>query len=138
MSATAHVGHHSVARRYAQVFAIAPVAALGLMTMASPSDDGPTICPVALLTGVACPGCGMTRAMAWLMRGDFDRSMAYHPLAPIVLVLGLLAVGWTLGRRLWGWKAPSPALTSGALIGLAILLMGVWVARLLTGNLPPV
>ena len=54
--------------------AMAPGAALGLMTMASPSDDGPTLCPVALLTGVACPGCGMSRAMAWLLRGDLERS----------------------------------------------------------------
>ena len=137
MSATAH-DHPSARWRFAQWFAIAPVAALGLMTMASPSDDGPTICPVALLTGVACPGCGMSRAMAWLLRGDVERAVVYHPLAPIVLVAGLLAVGWALGRRLWGWKAPSPALTNGALIGLAVLLMSVWVTRLVTGNLPPV
>ena len=137
MSATAH-RHQSFRWRYAHWFAIAPVAALGLMTMASPSDDGPTICPVALLTGVACPGCGMSRAMAWLLRGDVERAVVYHPLAPIVLLIGLLAVGWVLGRRLRGWKAPSPVLTSGGLIGLGLLLMTVWVARLVTGNLPPV
>lgn len=138
MSATAHDRRRSPSWRHAQWFAIAPIAGLGLMTMASPSDDGPTICPVALLTGVACPGCGMSRAMAWLLRGDVERATVYHPLAPIVLVLGLLAVGWALGRRTWGWKAASPTLTSGVLIGLAVLLMGVWVARLMTGSLPPV
>ena len=137
MSATAH-DHASARWRYAQWFAIAPVAVLGLMTMASPSDDGLTVCPVALLAGVACPGCGMSRAMAWLLRGDIERAVGYHPLAPMVLIGGLLAVGWALGRRLWGWKAPSPALTNGALIGLAVLLMSVWVTRLVTGNLPPV
>jgi len=138
MSATAHHRHHSAGWRYAQWFAIAPVVALGLMTMASPSDDGPTICPVALLTGVACPGCGMSRAMAWLFRGDMERAVVYHPLAPILLAFGLLAATWALGRRLWGWKPPSQAMTSGALIGLAALLVTVWVARLVTGNLPPV
>lgn len=138
MSATAHHRHHSVRGRFAQWFAIAPVAALGLMTMASPSDDGPTICPVALLTGVACPGCGMSRALAWLLRGDMERAVIYHPLAPIVMLIGLLAVGWALGRRLRGWKAPSAILTNSAVIGLGLLLMTVWVARLVTGNLPPV
>jgi uncharacterized protein DUF2752 len=130
--------HRLSARQHLHWLAIAPAAAFGLMTMASPSDDGLTICPMALLTGVACPGCGMSRAIAWMFRGDLERSVGYHPLAPLVVMISVVAVVWALGRRLRGWKSPPQALLTGGLIVLAALLMAVWIARLASGTLPPV
>ena len=125
-------------RQHLPWLAIVPAAVVGLMTMTSPSDDGPTICPMALLTGVACPGCGMSRALAWLLRGDLERSMGYHPLAPLVLAVGLFALVWALGRRVRGWRAPRKSLLNGGLMVLAALLMTVWITRLASGTLPPV
>ena len=125
-------------RRHLPWLAIVPGTVLGILTMASPSDDGLTICPVALLTGTACPGCGMTRAMAWLLRGDLERAVGYHPLAPIVLIIALVSSVWMLGRRYRGWKAPTSIVVNRALVGLAVLLIVTWVARLVTGTLPPV
>ena len=55
MTARAH-DHRLLQKQHLHWLALAPAAVLGLLTMASPSDDGPTICPMALLTGVACPG----------------------------------------------------------------------------------
>jgi Protein of unknown function (DUF2752) len=136
MSARTH--SHAGARRNLHWLAVAPLATLGMMTMASPSDDGPTLCPVALLTGVACPGCGMTRALAWLVRGDLGTALTYHPLAPLVIALIVVATGWALGRRFRGWRPPSSGLVNGGLIGLAALFVSVWVARLVSGSLPPV
>jgi hypothetical protein len=130
--------HRQFARQHLHWLAIAPAAVLGLMTMASPSDDGPTICPVALLTGVACPGCGMSRAIAWIFRGDLERSVGYHPLAPLVAMIGVFAVVWVLGRRLRGWRRPNTAVLNSGLVVLAALLMAVWIARLASGTLPPV
>jgi hypothetical protein len=138
VSTTTHDHHRVAGRRYLHWLAFAPAAAFGLLTMASPSDDGPTLCPVALLTGVACPGCGMSRAMAWMFRGDLERSVAYHPLAPLLLVLGIVALVWALGRRFWGWRAPRVALINGGLLVVAVLLVAVWVTRLASGTLPPV
>ena len=91
-TAAAHHRSHIAGRRHLPWLAIAPAAVFGLLTMASPSDDGVTLCPIALLTGTACPGCGMSRAMAWLLRGEWDRSVGYHPLAPLVLVIGMTAL----------------------------------------------
>lgn len=138
MASTAHHRHDLARGRYLHWLALAPMAAFGLATMASPSDDGPTLCPVALLTGMACPGCGMSRALAWLVRGDLETSLAYHPLAPLILMVGLVAVVWALGRRYGGWKAPRTAWINSGLVGLAVLLMAVWVTRFMTGTLPPV
>ena len=57
-------------------------------------------CPLHVLTGISCPGCGMTRALRALLRLDFSGALQYHPL---IIVLPLLAVWALLGllkRRL--------------------------------------
>lgn len=37
-------------------------------------------CPIKFVTGVSCPGCGMSRAWFSLLRLDFFAAYAYHPL----------------------------------------------------------
>ena len=37
-------------------------------------------CPVKYITGISCPGCGMTRACLSAMRLDLESAFAYHPL----------------------------------------------------------
>ena len=37
-------------------------------------------CLIKLMTGVSCPGCGMTRACLSCLRLDFDSAFMYHPL----------------------------------------------------------
>ena len=37
-------------------------------------------CPIRFLTGISCPGCGMTRAWIHLVCGDVRGAFAYHPL----------------------------------------------------------
>ena len=130
--------HRLSARQHLHWLAIAPAAVFGLLTMASPSDDGLTICPMALMTGVACPGCGMSRAIAWMFRGDLERSVGYHPLGPLVVIISVVAVVWALGRRFRGWRTPRTAVLNGGLVVLAVLLMTVWIVRLTSGTLPPV
>lgn len=48
-------------------------------------------CPIKFLTGISCPGCGMTRAELSFLRGDLRQAFYYHPLFPLpVAVLFLL------------------------------------------------
>ncbi len=138
MTAAAGHRHHPARRRYQPWLVFAPVGAVALLTMASPSDDGPTLCPVALITGVACPGCGMSRAVGWLLRGDLERSFSYHPLAPLVLIAALVGVVWALGWRFRGWRVPRTTWVSAGSVVFGVLLVAVWVTRLVTGTLPPV
>lgn len=52
-----------------------------------------TTCPIKWLTGISCGGCGMTRAIIALIKGDFNMAMYYHPLClllPVVLLTYLL------------------------------------------------
>ena len=37
-------------------------------------------CPIKLVTGISCGGCGMTRAVKCLLSGDFGAAFHYHPL----------------------------------------------------------
>lgn len=43
-------------------------------------------CPVRLLTGVSCPGCGMTRALFALLKLDFSLAFEMHPLVLLLIV----------------------------------------------------
>jgi hypothetical protein len=45
-------------------------------------------CPIRLATGRRCPGCGMTRAVALLLRGKPWRATRTHPAAiPLLAML---------------------------------------------------
>jgi hypothetical protein len=114
------------------------VAGLGFLAAWTPTDDGPTLCPFALATGHACPGCGLTRALAYLVRGDLGQTVFYHPLAPL-LALGLaVAAVWWWGYRYRRWRPIPLPLVNAALISTGVALVAVWVGRMMSGTLPPV
>ncbi len=53
-----------------------------------------SLCVFDLLGITFCPGCGLGHAVAFLVRGELELSLASHPLAiPVVIVL--------LGRALY-------------------------------------
>jgi hypothetical protein len=47
-------------------------------------------CLITLLTGHPCPGCGLTRAMTLLWRGQLRDAVALNPLSPAVFSLLLV------------------------------------------------
>ena len=62
-------------------------------------------CPLVSATGCRCPGCGMTRAIGALGRGDLEASLALHPFAwGFALGWILLAAYELLGRRRAGFE----------------------------------
>lgn len=82
------------------------------------------------MTGLDCPGCGMTRAAHAVLHGRFAEAFRFNPLGMLLfpaalLGLGLEVAGWVRGRPLpvrfriggnWAW----------AVFGL---LMAFWVLR---------
>lgn len=111
---------------------------LGSLAVATASDDGPTLCPFALVTGMACPGCGMTRAVGRLVRGDLAGAIGYHPLVILVVVLAVVGGIWYLGRRRYEWPPLRPLILNAGLAILAIGFLAVWFTRLASGTLPVV
>ena len=43
-------------------------------------------CPIRWLTGIPCPGCGMTRALCALLKLDFSGAFYFHPMIYPLLV----------------------------------------------------
>lgn len=49
-------------------------------------------CPIALLTGLPCPGCGLTRACIAALTLHWKEAFALHPLFLLIPVVGALVV----------------------------------------------
>lgn len=117
---------------------LAPATLVGALAVVGPIEGGPTLCPFALCTGIACPGCGMTRAASHLIRGDVSGALGYHPLILLVAALSVIGTAWYLLRRLGKARAIPSRWVNTILVVTGVMLVGVWVARALSGTLPPV
>ncbi len=47
------------------------------------------LCPLRAVTGIPCPSCGLTRALAHLEHGHWAEAVRFHPFAPLVFLLVL-------------------------------------------------
>jgi hypothetical protein len=102
-----------------------------------PVGRGYSFCAFRRMTGIPCPGCGMTRAMAALARGHFVAALHLHPFAPLVLAQAAALwakVGESLLRRR-PFTLPSRLLERLVIWQAAAFLL-LWLGRLATGTLP--
>jgi len=117
--------------------AVAGVGFLLLGWSGLPVGHGFTICAFRRVTGIPCPGCGMTRAMVALARGELVAALHLHPFAP--LLLGQAAAWWgALGAALWRQRPFTlPArLLERLLVWQGAAFLALWLGRLATGTLP--
>jgi hypothetical protein len=112
----------------------AGLAALLLLRHWTPS--GISTCLMYNLTGVPCPGCGMTRSCALLARGDVHDSLRFHPLG--VVFAAQAAVAWTWwGLALWRRVRVPSGWWGVALLAADVLALGVvWLVRYRMHALP--
>lgn len=95
-------------------------------------------CIARTMTGIPCPGCGMTRAYLALLRGDAMAAAAYHPLfwtVPVAAVL-MAAQGVAAARACAGpagrarrARRMARACTA-ALVLLAVAFGVLWLVRM--------
>jgi len=97
------------------------------------TESGPVLCPFRRCTGAYCPGCGGTRAVGRLLRGDLAGAWHQHPyvvlLAAQSMILGgvwLTSPGRRVMRRFW-----LPMLMANVAVMVAI-----WMFRLAIGDIP--
>jgi hypothetical protein len=57
-----------------------------------PNGIGFALCWFKNMTGLPCPGCGLTRSIACITHLHFGEAVHYHPFGPVVYVLAILAV----------------------------------------------
>ena len=105
-------------------------------------------CLIKLFCGFPCPGCGMTRALQSLIKGDFKLAYFYNPLiffAPIVIaliiyekkvninfsylwgVLVIIALGIYVKRLIWVYPNPPLDYSEKNLINFLYSLFSCWV-----------
>lgn len=128
-----------VSRWFGNVWLSPALVGLGLASLAAvgPVGDGVGLCPYRNLFGVACPGCGLSRAASSMLNGDVSAAMTYHPLVPLFLAQAVVgSVMWVGHKRGW-WTVNR---RSVAIVGVVniILLSAVWLVRAANGTLPPI
>lgn len=83
-------------------------------------------CPIKYLTGISCPGCGMTRALWSLVTLDLSAALHYHPACILLPVFAALLILF----KVKGMKRATTAL----LIVFVTLMLGLYVWRLMGGS----
>lgn len=68
------------------------LAMLALVSHLPPDGAGVPICFFRAVTGLPCPGCGLTRAFSSLLQGRAEAAFAYHPFVFILLPMSVVAV----------------------------------------------
>lgn len=53
-------------------------------------ENEPSFCPLKMVSGFSCMGCGITKSMVFLYLGDFQKSLQYHLLGPLLVLLCLI------------------------------------------------
>jgi len=49
-----------------------------IMATDSHVETSQSFCPMKMLTGLPCPGCGITKSLVFAYQGDIYKSLSYH------------------------------------------------------------
>lgn len=87
-------------------------------------------CAFKKVTGLDCPGCGMTRAATATLQGRIMDAFRLNPVGMVLFPLAMLAlslevIGWVRGKPLPIRLNPGRL---GAIV-LVVVLMGWWILR---------
>lgn len=100
----------------------------GSWMLAHLRKQGPE-CLFRRMTGLPCPGCGMTRSLEEIWRGNLPLSIRYHPLGIPVFILCLAGVFTLFFPRLFHrlhWTKVSFRIP----LMLLSIVMAVWILRI--------
>lgn len=110
---------------------------IGALGVGSDLEHAQSFCPFMMLTGLPCPGCGLTKSLVCLYRGDLWGSLTYHilglPVAVVCLFLiVLLSVELATGGEYFNRLIYSRTLgyiLAGALAAFHLVRLVVYIAH---------
>ena len=116
----------------ARFFLVAVLGAGLISLLFGPSPESMALCPCPFhsITGLKCPGCGMTRACIALARGDIHGALHYNPFSlGLLLFAGAFALFPDRIRRFWrSLTFRARTVCTGSMLAL---IFGFWVYRIL-------
>lgn len=90
-------------------------------------------CPVAIVTGLPCPGCGMTRAVLFFATGQIQRGWKMNPIGIGWLVLAV----YFCMMRYWFGKRPRGVLQAGGVLTVCMVIFYAYrMYRIFPGDAP--
>jgi hypothetical protein len=51
-----------------------------------------SLCPLKMISGFPCPGCGITKSLVYFYEGDLQKSLYYHILGPFVIAFCVVTI----------------------------------------------
>lgn len=77
-------------------------------------------CPIKYITGISCPGCGLSRAWFHALTLDLASAFAYHPLFWLV---PFAAMAFVLEKRFRACRIAFYAIVAAAIIVYAVRML---------------
>ncbi len=96
----------------------------------------PEVCSLKRMTGIECPGCGLTRSFISTARGQWRQAWHFNPVGPFFFLVVAAQIPyrawqlWRLHRGLHEFQLRR--LTLALLVGLVVGLLTQWIIRLVT------
>lgn len=93
-----------------------------------------SLCPVVLITGFPCPGCGLTRAGFKVLRFDFAGAWRIHP---FIFAIMILAVVYAVERYVYCKKKMNVTKWCAIVVVFGMVLFYVWRMHHMFPDVPP-
>ncbi|MBA4390406.1 MAG: hypothetical protein C0399_05665 [Syntrophus sp. (in: bacteria)] len=85
----------------------------------------PLFCPFEALTGIPCPGCGMTRAILSMTKGDFHGAFVSNPFSFFLLFMVIISI--IPVKQMNKLPSVAPVVMNYFLIAALIAILIFWV-----------
>lgn len=82
-------------------------------------------CPFLIATGFPCAGCGMTRAVFFILKGEIKRGMSLNPAAPLWIIFLI----WLFGERYLRGRTSKHV--KAALAVVVLVTLGIYIYRMI-------
>ena len=105
-----------------------------IMMLTNPHiETSQSLCPFKMMTGLPCPGCGITKSIICFYKGDIIKSLHYHIFGPLVVffcvaVIIILIIELFTGERYFRkiFYSQKIAYTGAIFLGLYHLIRLIW------------